>query len=445
VFVALVLLGMPAAAAGSSPVAGIAVIRYGNDAWPRTHLPQYATVFLGPRRTADLHYIKGKAPRSRVLMYKNATYLALGDRCANPTPVACQTAVSYGEALTHDQANPGDRWVLRNPSGAPIKDRNYSHNYYANVGSASYRQRALNNVLASLKAHAGWSGVLFDHSDPGYYNSNGTPIYATAPSPAYPTNSSWQTAMKGLLDAIGAPMRAQGFYVAGNASVVGDTDGSLTRTWWTTIAPDFDGFFQEYFELSGSKEILKYNDPTVYWGNYNAELGNVDSAQSLGKDFFGGMVYHGETATTMAAEMMYGKAAVLLKWNGKGGGFVWHQSNADPWNPAWTTDIGAPSGAMYAVGSGWRRDYTRGTVIVNPNKPTGSRITFKLGRKYVTPGGQTVTSVRLQPVTAMILKKPIKKRRRKRPPRMRDRPVRHMIVVFERSGFVVEEAAPSRS
>ena len=67
---------MPAAAAGSSPVAGIAVIRYGNDAWPRTHLPQYATVFLGPHRTADLHYIKGKTPRSRVLMYKNATYLA---------------------------------------------------------------------------------------------------------------------------------------------------------------------------------------------------------------------------------------------------------------------------------------------------------------------------------------------------------------------------------
>ena len=162
--------------------------------------------------------------------------------------MTCQTAVSYGEALAHDQAYPGDPWVLRNSSGAPIKDRNYSTNYYANVGSASYRQRTLNRVLGSLKAHAGWSGVLFDHSDPGYYNGNGTTIYATAPSPAYPTNSSWQTAMKGLLDAIGAPIRSQGFYVAGNASVVSDTDGSLTRAWWTSIAPDVDGFFQEYFE-----------------------------------------------------------------------------------------------------------------------------------------------------------------------------------------------------
>ena len=39
-------------------------------------------------------------------MYKNATYLM--GTCANPTPVTCNTAVSYGEALAHDQAYPGD-------------------------------------------------------------------------------------------------------------------------------------------------------------------------------------------------------------------------------------------------------------------------------------------------------------------------------------------------
>ena len=123
-----------------------------------------------------------------------------------------------------------------------------------------------------------------------------------------------------------------------------------------------------------------------------------------GKDFFGGMVYHGETTATIATEMMYGKAAILLKWNGsKGGGFVWQTSGSlDPSNSAWTTNIGAPSGAMYAVGSGWRRNYTGGTVIVNPNKPTGSPITFNLGGNYITPAGQTVTSVTLQPVTAMM-------------------------------------------
>ena len=119
-------------------------------------------------------------------MYKNATYLT--STCGNPTPVTCSTAVSYGEALAHDQANPGDRWILRDSSGNPINDRAYTNKYYANVGSASYRQRALNNVLRSLKAHAGWNGVLSDHSDPGYYNGNGTTIYATPPRrPTRPT------------------------------------------------------------------------------------------------------------------------------------------------------------------------------------------------------------------------------------------------------------------
>ena len=58
---------------------------------------------------------------------------------------------------------------------------------------------------------------------------------------------------------------------------------------------------------------------------------------------------------------------------------------------------------MYAVGTGWRRDYSAGTVIVNPNKPGGSSITFSLGASYKTPSGSTVSSVTLAPVTAMIL------------------------------------------
>ena len=210
-------------------------------------------------------------------------------------------------------------------------------------------------------------------------------------------------AIKGFLDVVGAGIRGRGFYVVGNSAVVGDSDGSLTTSWWSSIANDFDGFMQEFFEMTGSNHVLKYNDPTVYWGNYNQELGKVDAAQNLGKDYFGGMGYYNVDSTIRAAQMMYGKASFLLKWNGKSGGFFWHQSNAHPWNPAWTANIGSPSGAMYAVSSGWRRNYTGGTVIVNPNKPTGSPITFKLGRKYKTPAGNTVTRVTLKPVTAMIL------------------------------------------
>jgi hypothetical protein len=111
-----------------------------------------------------------------------------------------------------------------------------------------------------------------------------------------------------------------------------------------------------------------------------------------GTDFIAGG--HGiATDTTM---MSYGKAAFLLKWNGGGRSvFYWMPTDtSDPWNPAWTTPIGSPSGAMSAVGTGWRRNYSDGTVIVNPNKPGGSSITYSLGASYKTPSGSTVTSAK---------------------------------------------------
>ena len=102
--------------------------------------------------------------------------------------------------------------------------------------------------------------------------------------------------------------------------------------------------------------------------------------------------------------MQYGRASFLLVWNGKGGGFLWQcNDGTDPWNPAWTTDIGTPLAARYTVGVGLRRDYTTGTALVNPN-PFSAQ-TYNLGASYITPSGSTLTTVTLQPITAMVLKK----------------------------------------
>ena len=93
-------------------------------------------------------------------------------------------------------------------------------------------------------------------------------------------------------------------------------------------------------------------------------------------------------------------------WNGRGGGFTYaHEpvDKTDPWNGAWAVDIGTPNGARHPVGVAWRRDYSRGTVIVNPHWSRSQ--TVKLGGTYHTMAGSTVGSVTLPPTTAVILRR----------------------------------------
>ena len=74
----------------------------------------------------------------------------------------------------------------------------------------------------------------------------------------------------------------------------------------------------------------------------------------------------------------------------------------DPWSAEWAAGIGQPAGGRYQVGAGWRRDFTGGTVLVNPS-PSATQ-TFALGGSYLTPGGSSVTSATLPPVTALLLR-----------------------------------------
>src|SRR5262249_23082709 len=162
-------------------------------------------------------------------------------------------------------------------------------------------------------------------------------------------------------------------------AVANDATGAATQSWWTDLAGSFDGFTQEYFEQHGANGSLAYNGNGTAT-DFNDRLNFVAIAQNLGKDFYGGRHYDrlcaSGPACTLSDAMMYGEAAFRLKWDGSGGGYRMQQTgNIDPWNAAWTQNIGTPTGAMYAVGKGWRRDYTNGTVIVNPNAPSAGTIT----------------------------------------------------------------------
>jgi hypothetical protein len=122
------------------------------------------------------------------------------------------------------------------------------------------------------------------------------------------------------------------------------------------------------------------------------------TTQSLGKDFFG--LTYGPADD--AQRMSYGRASFLLEWNGGGGAFLYQPTDRqDPWNGAWTRDIGRPEGAKRRVGVAWLRTYSGGIVLVNPDPSRSQHL--DLGHRYLSPDGTPVSQVTLAPTTGLIL------------------------------------------
>ena len=203
--------------------------------------------------------------------------------------------------------------------------------------------------------------------------------------------------------AVGPALRADGYYVLVNASgyVSGDPgsdDGTNTVTWWQQLGPYVDGLMNEYYQqISGGNNILRSTGEawTENWDGWQRLIG---TAQGMGKDFVG--ISYGAPGDTRA--MTYGKASFLQDWNGGGGAFIFDTGDGSaPSNEALKTGIGQPAAAKQQVGVGWMRKYTAGVALVDPD-PTSSQ-TFQLPGSYLTPSGETVSSVTLAPTTGMIL------------------------------------------
>ena len=229
----------------------------------------------------------------------------------------CRSAITYQQALAHDSAYPNDPWVLRNSAGASITAPAYPNAHLANVGSASYQQQWITNVVAVIKKY-GFDGVYID-SVLGQISGWSGGVMPTK----YPSETAWEGAMKSFVTAVGPAVKAQGLYVLANAYKAGPNDGSANIAWYRTIAPYLSGLQAEYFEQAGSSKVLYDTNPCCWTGHWLSHLDQAAAVQDAGADFFAGM--KGSSGET--GKMMYGKASFLLVWNGSGGGFFWQSTD----------------------------------------------------------------------------------------------------------------------
>ncbi len=339
---------------------------------------KYRYVLLSPGMYQSVAAIKAANPNTKVLVYKNIA--TTDNQCqydARPS-----SGVSYCASLS---SNP--EWFLRDADGQTMKYCDFQNRYWMDIGNAAYQQKWLNNVKASLIAD-GFDGVYMDdvNTHPGHCKDNGGLL------PKY-TDVGYGQAMLAMMAVVGPGLKAAGFTVIGN--VASDPWSSTQNSIALDMAPHMSVFFREHF--------MKYNNVTIPLFTGNEWLTTLQLMENTSQSSnFIGNTYSSATDTQA---MLYGRASFLLGWNGnQDSAFQFHvDAQVDSYNPLWATDIGTPTAARFQVGTAWRRNYTGGTVVVNPSSTQS--VTVALGATYTDIiNGLPVTSVTLPPATAKILR-----------------------------------------
>ncbi len=382
VFVSVIGSRSAASAATTGPIAGAGVLRLGNAYRYGTNYDRYRYVIVGPM---DVDKAAGQPGIS--LVYKSGPDIS-------DSSYTAQESIPTGVSLTEARAN---GWVLKDSNGAEIKEPNWPY-YLGDVGSSGYQQAWARNVGDFLARH-GADGVYIDNVVADVVGLTGGKYPAR-----YPNQQAWENAMASFVAYVGPALKARGFYVLANTlkyiyGAPGADDGSMVADWWRRVGPHLSGLMSEYWQQNPNNVSQLRASGPAWYQNWDGWQRLVDVAQDIGRDFVG--IQKGSRSST--GTMRYGRASFLLDWNGRGGAYVFSTSDSeDPWNTEWTVDIGSPAGEKYAVGRGWRRQYTGGTVVVNPSASASQ--SFSLGGTYLTPSGSSVTSVSLQPTSALILR-----------------------------------------
>lgn len=375
----LVLLGvLPLVGAHASDASAsveppsVGILRYEGDFEEMSDPSKYGFVILNAWEHRYIAGLKAANPSLEVLVYKDMAaceYWTGSDpsgRTFHSVGVGCQEA---------DQEHP--EWYLTDAAGDRVEWCDYPGNWFMDVGATSYQDAWTENVLSELEEF-GWDGVMLDDAlySPRHHLC-GRVLSRHA------DDATFGAATESFLARVGPALTSRGFLAIPNIS---DTDVPTFGRWVGYTS----GAMKEWWVADSLR--VRSGDDWEYGQRFLQEAG------AQGKPFLG--VTYGSIDNH--ALMAYARASFLLDWNGKNGALLYHAGrHVDPWSPEWTIEVGTPVGDRYRVGRAWRRDYTDGTVFVNPSATLS--VTLELDGTYLTPEGSARRSVRLEPMSGTIL------------------------------------------
>jgi hypothetical protein len=271
------------------------------------------------------------------------------------TPVARRAKDQLGDSTCLPPGQILDSWMLRASNGGIIA-RERDGDQFVDVGNLAY-QAAAAAYLADRCKREGWSGIWLDeiNADPRW-------SFQTMPAP-YPNAYRYQVAIRGFVNAVAPVLRAAGLQVWIN--LAGDYDDA----WTNGLARETDGHTIEFFIARGSEQTANLAN-----GYFGEALDWVTRREAEGKRGF----FNAQTIDP--GLVRYALATYLLA--SKGVGFFGAGVDGYPVaGTVWTPDLdnarklGAPLGTYSVTGGLYVRQFSGGTVTVNPGTAAAGGLT----------------------------------------------------------------------
>ncbi len=265
------------------------------------------------------------------------------------TATPWQNNVAYKVGDFCDISTNHPDWFLLNTSGQRISSLTGAYSFYLmDPGNAGWRAFFVDRVSQVMAADPVWAGVFLDNVEV----TNQFHIDDNNPMQKYPDNASFQAAVQGFLQY----MHDSYFQPNGKllyANIVARTDDTLFTSYMTYL----DGGMHEGWAIDDPDRWR----PVSTWETH---LNLVEQAQALGKKLI--LVSHGTQADIELQNFAF--ASYLLVSDGN---TAFRYGSGAAYNQAWLYDnyklqIGSPLGARYKVGSAWKRDFSNGSVSVDP-------------------------------------------------------------------------------
>jgi hypothetical protein len=311
------------------------------------------------------------------------------DRILTKSVAGPNTSNSLGDQTIWNIIDANEDWFMH--SATPIGKENriilsgYPGAYYMDIGSEGWKNFVVSRYQNVIANNPTIDGVFVD--GPTDINE-----YESLLGSAYPIYSASEYEAKAL-DFISAIESA----VDPNKLVI--LNANLERSFTARANGNMSEGFVHFGGWENNRQATKEQ-----WLSDTRGISDPDFDEKYV------LVGSGSLESTLPSMVEYCYASFLIAYNAKAHCFFYWHSNAEGgystinWFTLWEMTIGEPLGDRLESNGVYRRNFTQGVVLVNPND-VGEPITVSLGASYLNSVGGTVTSVTLPNKSGAVLKK----------------------------------------